>query len=245
MDQIPNKKGSIIINDLADIDPSIEMAFILHIISFLRMLSACSTGKAIPLTNNSAHSDLLTELANYFPTVARVLGARDISSLIPKQNAIAIKVLEETLPNLEVSNAQDILYLREEMKDELLAFRVETGRLATAIESQPWEPNFQKEVEILIAKEVQPSLISLKRRLQNPSKRMLAHLVSDWKSIATSASVPISAIVMTNASLPLSILAGVATGVGIAAIKTKVEEWNSKQESCFTFLMEAAKCLDN
>ncbi|MDQ3816324.1 MAG: hypothetical protein M3362_01375 [Acidobacteriota bacterium] len=245
-DQVPHKEYSIINNDLTDLDnPSVELASILHIISFLKMLSACSTGKAIPLTNNLAHSELLIELANYFPTVARVLGTRDISSLLPKQNAVAIKILEEMLPNLVVSNAQDILYLREEMKDELLVFRAEAGRLATTVESLPWEPNFQKEVETLVAKEVMPSLISLKRRLQNPSKRMLAHLVSDWKSIATSASVPISAIVMTNASLPLSILAGVATGLGIAAIKTKVEEWNVKQESSFTFLMEAAKRLEN
>jgi hypothetical protein len=50
---------------------------------------------------------------------------------------------------------------------------------------------------------------------------------------------------MTHASTPLSILAGVATGLSIAAIKTRVEEWSAKRETSLTFLMEAAKRFEN
>src|SRR5262249_41637712 len=153
----------------------------------LTMLEVCSDGNASPLVSNAAHVNLLRELAKEFPSIANALGFKGASALLTKQHSMAMKILEETLPSVEVVNPVDILYLRDEMKDELLSFRTEVGRLTTMIESEPWEKNFQREVEAIVAKEVKPTFDQLRRRLTYPSKRMLSHLVSDWKSIATSA----------------------------------------------------------
>jgi hypothetical protein len=45
--------------------------------------------------------------------------------------------------------------------------------------------------------------------------------------------------------LPLSILAGLCSGLGIAALKSKVEEWSAKRNSALTFLVEASKKLED
>jgi hypothetical protein len=250
---LPRKAGvdfkdphSIVIEDVSKLDNRVvELTIGFHLVSIFTMLGVCASGKANHLVSNLVQNDMLLGLAKNFPAVARALGGKEVSSFIPKQNALAIKILEELLPSIKVRNAADILYLRYDMKDELVAFRTEVGRLTTMIESEPWDSRFHREVQNIVAKEVKPSFIDLKRRLQHSSKRMLAHLVSDWQSIAPSAVAPITAYVMTNSSLPLSILAGIATGLGIAALKTKVEEWSVKKSSSLTFLIKASKTFES
>lgn len=238
--------GSIIIKDPADLsDTGAHLAIGFHLLSILRMLTVCSTHGATPLTNNEAHSGLLVELANSFPSVAKALGMEDSVSFISKQDALAIRILEETLPPVRVEKPADVLQLRQEMRDELLAFRAEVGKLSTLIASQPWEPGFQQEIERIVARDVKPAFHALRRRLQDPTKRMLSHLVADWKSIVTSAAIPVAALVLKGAPLPLSILAGLCSGMGIAALKSKVEEWSAKRNSALTFLVEASKKLED
>jgi hypothetical protein len=236
----------IIVKDPNDLnDPDAFVVTELYLVTVLSMLCLCDSHGATPLTDHEAHANLLLELANSFPSVAKMLGMRHPSSLALRQHALAIRILEETLPPVCVRRPSDVLELREEMRTQLLSFRAEVGKLSTLIASQPWEPRFQQEVDTIVVRDVKPAFFELRRRLQDPTKRMLSHLVADWKAIATSAAVPVTALVLKGAPLPLSILAGLCSGLGIAALRSKVEEWSAKRNSALTFLVEASKKLED
>ncbi len=48
---------------------------------------------------------------------------------------------------------------------------------------------------------------------------------------------------MQSAQLPWAILGGLSAGLGLAALKAKVEEWSTKGDSAFTFVIEAERRL--
>lgn len=221
-------------------NPQLEMMICLHLASIFRLLGVCALGQATPLVGSQAQSRLLFSLASEFPEVAKALGLSD-RSLLPKQHAIATEVMRTTLPNVRVRHPEQILSLRQELKDELERLRAELGRLSAMVSSCPWEPEFQREVERLIAKEVVPAVAELNSRLSHPSKRIIKHLVSDWKTIVAGTAVPLSAFIVTGANLPWAILGAVSAGLGLAALKAKVEEWAIETESAVTYLFEARK----
>lgn len=221
-----------------------ELAICTHLTTIFGMLELGLSKSLTPLCGRKAHVATLMALAKEFPKVAKALRMENASSLLHKQNVFAQRILEDTLPEVRVKHPEDILYLRDELNDELQAFRTEVARLSTELSSSPWEQTMEEEMQRLIATNVKPAIMELRRRLGKPSKRLLKHLVSDWEAIAGSATVPITAIVMTNAQLPWALLAGVSAGLSIAALKAKVEEWSIKAESTFTFLIEAGARLE-
>lgn len=231
------------ITDPADLDDSrVELGICLHLASLSKMIGVCLGSDIRPLVDRPEHARLISQLAKEFPSVSNALGI-EIPSFESKHSAVALKVLEDSLPDLRPRAAEDLLALRDEMKSELIAFRTEIAKLATTITSEIWEDGFEYEVEQLVARDVRPSIQLLKRRLGSPSKRMIKHLVSDWKSIATTTSVPLAAWLMNGASLPWAILGGASAGLGVAALKAKVEEWSMRSESAFTLILEAQKRL--
>lgn len=116
-------------------DPKVELAICLHLVSFFQMLGFCADGEIKSLVDHPEHARLFTYLAKEFPAVARALGI-EIPSFEAKHTGVALKILEDCLPDLRPGSAEDILVLREAMKDELAFFRAEVGRLATTISSQ-------------------------------------------------------------------------------------------------------------
>lgn len=222
--------------------PEFRFAICLHLLTVFRQLGVCASRAASPLLGGRPQASLLEALAREFPSVAKALGIQD-SALLPKTSAVGMEVLRATLPDIRVRDPRGILALRDELKDELMAFRAELGRLSTEISSNPWDLEFQRELEVLVAREVQPAIARLNSRLAKPSRRILKHLVSDWQAIAAGAVVPLSVFLISNATLPWAILGGVSAGLGIAALKAKVEEWSAKSESAFAFLFEARKRL--
>jgi hypothetical protein len=55
--------------------------------------------------------------------------------------------------------------------------------------------------------------------------------------------VPVAAVVMRNAQLPVAVIAGLATGMSIAALKTMVEQWTVTRDSPLAFLLKSEKRL--
>jgi hypothetical protein len=151
--------------------------------------------------------------------------------------------MRDTLPPIRVNQAEDILYLRDELKDELEAFRAEVGRLATLVGTSPGDAAFEKDIESTLSQYVYPTLAQLRRRLSRPSRRILAHLVSDWSSIVGGAAVPVAAVVMRNVQLPMAAIAGLATGMSIATLKAMVEQWTVTRDSPLAFLLKSERRL--
>jgi len=239
---LPSPRRGVLIPDPLDLNDTYGDILIgFHLIGVFSMLSVCNFANTSPLINAMAHAQLLVELTKQFPSVAHALNIESNKSLEVKTDALAATVLNEVLPAIKPRSAIDILYLREEMAPELESLRAEMGRLATIVESEPWLPPFEKEVQEIIAKEVRPAFASLRRRLSHPSKRMIKHLISDWKAISASVVLPVTTCVITAAPAVWAILAGVAGGLGIAALKAKAEEWETKTNSSLAFLIEAEK----
>lgn len=242
--RMPSPHRGVLIPDPSDLnDAASDILIGFHLISIFAMLSVCDVAHAVPLVNTMKHAQLLVELAKHFPSVARALNVTQSEFLKLKTNAIAATVLRDTLPPVKPRSITDILALREQMAPELESFRAEMGRLATMIESEPWVPSFEKEVQEVVAKEVKPAFASLRRRLAHPSRRMMKHLIPDWKAISAYVVLPVTTCVFTAAPATWSILAGVAGGLGIAALKTKAEEWENKDSSSLAFLIEAERRL--
>jgi hypothetical protein len=186
---------------------------------------------------------MLMEMAANFRSIAPALGSLELARFAQKRDIIAQTIMRDTLPPIRVNQAEDILYLRDELKDELEAFRAEVGRLATLVGTSPGDAAFEKDIESTLSQYVYPTLAQLRRRLSRPSRRILAHLVSDWSSIVGGAAVPVAAVVMRNVQLPMAAIAGLATGMSIATLKAMVEQWTVTRDSPLAFLLKSERRL--
>jgi hypothetical protein len=105
------KPNSIIIKHPLELDnPAVEIIICQHLLCIFVMLGVCASSKASPLVRNTVQMDLLTELAKDFPAVTQALNVKETSSLIPKQNALALKILEDILPSAGNADSSPSLF---------------------------------------------------------------------------------------------------------------------------------------
>jgi hypothetical protein len=220
-----------------------ELAVCSHLISTLEVLAIGQNSALTPFTGHMSHAHLLTAIARAFPMVAKSLGLNDADLLAARHAAFAQSVLEETLPVVRVRVPEDILGLRETLQDELQRFRAEIGKLATSLTKNPGDEPFRAEALTLAAKEIRPAIADLRRKLAKPGRRIAKYLISDWTTVASGSALPMAAILMKSAQLPWAILGGLCAGLGLAALKARVEEWSTKESSAFTFVIEAERRL--
>ncbi len=224
-------------------DPSFELAICTHVASTTAIFALGQSNSFTPFVAHKAHARLLSAMAESFPSIARAFGVESPELLSIRHATLAQTILQEFLPDVRVKAAEDILALREELKTELSRFRAEVGRLSTILRNEPWADGLRVEIETLMMREVRPAVADLRNRLAKPTQRIVKHLVSDWKTLASGSALSLAAVLMPNVQLPCAILGGISAGIGVAALKAKVEEWSTKSDSAFTFVLEVEKKL--
>jgi hypothetical protein len=219
--------------------PTRALALSFQLATMLNTLELSAVCSATPLFGAPINAELAHAVALQFPAIAAGLGRSRFGTIPWNHAALATTVLNDALLDIQVRDAEDILALRELLGPELTAFRAELGRLTVLMRSQPWQDEFITDAEAIIATNIRPQLTALERRLAKPSRRILKHLVSDWKSVSAASLLPFSACVVQGGDVAWATLAGICAGLGVAAIQAKLEEWSIRDESALTFLVEA------
>jgi hypothetical protein len=126
------------------------------------------------------------------------------------------------LPNLELMSFEDILDLRDCLKDELAAFRHEMSGLAERIAGEPWEPGFLSEVQYTVKHHIEPAVEDLRRKAQaSPNEIMLRALRNAQPTV-----LPILAGIW--AGMPPLLLMAVAAG--LVSMKTAIENYLERKK---------------
>lgn len=207
---------------------------IAHLISLLEFLYYRNVLECNLLSDSREHEVLLTEVLEGIPSISKSLG-------LPFQQAeakLAHEVIATQIPQLGELTAEHVLEIRSRLRDELGAFRTEVGRLASEIETNPWQPDFAHEIERTVRSKVNPAVADLRRALAGTHWRFLKHLAGDLDSLLRTA-VPFVGSIFAGFAFEQAAAVGLAAGIGGAALKTKLEAVETKRQNALTFVLEA------
>jgi len=128
-----------------------------------------------------------------------------------------------TLPNLEAMSFEDVLELRLTLEDEVSAFREQMTVFAERIRTEPWEPNFAREIERISEHDIQPTLRKLQRKLEKSQKEVVLRAFKNLVSAPTA----LSMLATIWAGLPPLIVLAVAAG--LISIETAIEYYFKRE----------------
>jgi hypothetical protein len=126
------------------------------------------------------------------------------------------------LPNLNLMSFEDVLDLRTEMKDELIAFRHEIFAFTEHIKSEPWTPSFQKEVEYTANHRIESVVSDLRRKLESSQKDVIARAMKN----VTPKVLPVLGSIW--AGIPLMLV--MAVTAGLVSIETALNYYFERKK---------------
>lgn len=129
------------------------------------------------------------------------------------------------LPAFPAASIQEVLGIRDELKDPLTRFRAGMVEIANMIEAAPFEEGFQDEVQDIYVEKVGPALADIEDAVRRNAylRQLLGSAVADVKTILTGV---ITLGVAQTADLSPLIAAGAAT-----ATATIQAAWNKHVEA--------------
>lgn len=137
-------------------------------------ICASSRFALTPITDSDVHHEfLMLKLSRmqHHPLLKSILKdygyIKDIKNDLTAQN-----IISETVPALTGASMQDVLEFRDENKDSLEAFRVQMGKLATEIQTNFWDSDFQKEIIDVVDSKVKPSIEDLKASAETTKEKL-------------------------------------------------------------------------
>jgi hypothetical protein len=153
-----------------------------------------------------------------------------------KANFLAIETIKQNLPNFELESYEDILVLREKLKDQLEQFRTMMAKIAADIQSLPWDDDFQADLNRVIDRDINPVLLDLQKKLQSSTDRFILRVLKNVKSTKSI----ISFIATLFAGLPLPYAAAISAGViGLdAAFNVYFENKEIRVNNGLSFLLD-------
>jgi hypothetical protein len=140
--------------------------------------------------------------------------------------------LFQMLPVFEHASINDVLLLRAELKKYLVRFRKSIIEFSSSVASNPWDTDFEKEVDILVRKEIEPAILDLNDEIaSNSFVKKLARQVID-KPLLLAPGATLSLVLSQFPNLPGQIVGGLGIGAGTAAlVYNAYNDWVSKQNS--------------
>jgi len=163
----------------------------------------------IPVTPNDVFHELLQSKLRRITNLmqSQELTKRHSQRAEYKTGFSAFSLAACVLPNLELESFEDVLVLRERLKDELNAFRYEMSRLAERIEAEPCDEDFPREIEYVVKHRIEPAVDDLKRKL----KADFDELVVDAMGRATHQGLTVIPLIL--AKMPLLLVMAVVAGL--------------------------------
>lgn len=153
-----------------------------------------------------------------------------------KESFLALEILKTHLPRLAFSHIDDVLEARTKMADELQGFRTEVAALSTEIKSNPFDKDFPREVESIIAGKVNPTINALRRKLETASDKLLIKLAKQLKS--PKSYVPLLASTLANVPAVYMIAVSCGLVTAEAALETYFERREAMNSTGLSFLLK-------
>lgn len=176
-------------------------------------LLACSNRGLLPFTDNSLFFDLLLYKC-------RKIDKSSHGEIYKLQHSItetlmAKEVMHEHIPLLYLKSCEDVLEIRERYKDVITNFRKSIRHFASKMQAMPYSRDFYREIESIIATEINPVIEELRLEMRSIPQKFLRSTIKGLKA----GTIPL--IAATFAGLPIPYL--LALSAGIVAIETFVD----------------------
>jgi hypothetical protein len=120
-----------------------------------------------------------------------------------RRDITAAATIERHMPNVADLSFEQVLDLREKLKDNLLWFRAEMAVLSEELEGEPSSPQFQAHVERLMEERIDPALASLRAQHSDLNRGLTV-------------SLPSEAMAAGGAVLGISLVSGLETPAQLA-----------------------------
>jgi hypothetical protein len=183
-------------------------------------IAICATEGLTPFSDEGIHFNALKS------RLRRSTGTRALKSLLyeygylrdVKADLLALDVISDTVPNLELVPIDSILEFRKRRASELQDFQQAMRELQTEIESTPWDEQYQKQVLDVIDSSIKPAMRKLENEIRGCRDAFWADAV---KAVAQVSPLPIVG------SLFAGVPAHVAVGLGaaFAGLSLVLEKW--------------------
>jgi hypothetical protein len=189
------------------------------------ILDSVVSGSTYPLFD--ADTGKLANLAQE----AGIISTGNIDQKKARQISLA-NGLFQILPVFEQASVKDILLLRTELKKYLVRFRKSIIEFSSSVASNPWDNSFEKEVDILIRKEIEPAILDLNDEIKsNNFIEKLARQAVD-KPLLLAPGAALSLVLSQIPNLPNQIVGALGIGAGAATlVYNAYKEWSDKQNS--------------
>lgn len=194
--------------------------------ALFRLLSSLQMNYGIT-TNNLVHYKALMRIQKTAFVQPKIL---------PKSSVV--DAIRMAMPFLAVKDFQDILYIREKLKDFLEPFRVEICKLLADIPDDIADDRLLIEIQRVVERDIQPQISELSRYLASPQDTLKKHLVSSFSAMTT-ATVTIMGAVLTHANLDTLGIAMPFIHLLASSVTAKHEISERKRSNPFTFAVLA------
>lgn len=160
-----------------------------------------------------------------------------------KTGYLAKEVMREhlsPLPGFEAKSHEDILEIKERLKDDLEDFKTEMRKLVWDIRNTPMEEGFEEEITRTIDTKINPTVKELEKRKKKDSK------ISKFLKLGGPSSGMILAMnAITNISTELALgIVGLGIGAPIAGEWLEARTKNQSEYNGLNFLVELKKELN-
>jgi hypothetical protein len=213
----------------AYVSPQLGTAVLLN-----HALIAAIKNRAIPIANNRAFDRLLRHKLGRMSEQTRGFLQAARTEIPWERDTLASTVLDLYLPDFTLQSFDDILELRVKAKDELQGFRVGLSQFAATLRDVPFN-DLPTAARSLAAKEVEPALEELKRKLRLSRDKFLLRVVQGFKS--TQATIPLIATVFLGLPIWLGCLISAGATIGEAALTTYFEQRDMREKNGLSFLL--------
>lgn len=168
---------------------------------------------------------------------------RQITALLPDQRVRTsppsiLELVRLSVPFLVGKSPEDVLAIREELREFLDPFRAEIAKIAASVQTDLNPSELLEEAHRAFDAQAQPTLVELRRFLESPGQVFLKHLVPEAKDIArTSVTIVVSCVL--GAPLTASVLAAPVIHALGATLGAMQEYRTEKRSNPMTFAVIA------
>ena len=145
---------------------------------------------------------------------------------------LSMRVLEEYLPRFAFKDVDDLLLAREKLSEQLSRFRQAMAALAAEIEASPYDADFGRHVERILASKVRPAITALENEIRTSRDGFVTRVIRN----AQVGTVPVVGSIF--AGLPASVVIAISAGILTfeAATETCLELSRKKRNGFTLFL---------
>lgn len=142
------------------------------------------------------------------------------------RDSLATKVLTRRLPSVRTRSFEQVLELRETMRDNLLRFRAEMGALSSETAEGPTTPEFHAHLERVLEERVDPAILELRAQMHDLGARTHTDVL---RAAATTGGAVLGLSFISG--LPAAAQLATATvGAGVAGAVSWAERRRARRE---------------